>query len=155
MQTINCFRINKPSPEKEKIMNIIAVSMSAASFMAVMGTWGVYLGKIPGGRVPERPSGSVFLQCVGIGLAFSAIVWSYQSTGSAGAAVITPAAVALMMGPAFLWLLSQRKTPLGDLKVKVCDQLLPFAAVTSEGVGFHTDELAGKRILLKFFRGGW
>lgn len=136
-------------------MNLLAVGMSVAGFVAVMGTWVVYLGKIPGGKVPERPSGSIILQCVGIGLAFSAIVWSYLGDGSSGVAVIVPAVVALMMGLFFLWLLTQRKTPLGDLTVKVGDKLLPFAATTSEGAGFHSDELAGRRILLKFFRGGW
>ena len=136
-------------------MNTVAISMSAAGFVVVIYTWGAYLATIPRGKVPVRPLGSIILQCVGIGLAVSAIVWSYQGSGSSGAAVIAPAAFALMMGTAFLWLLTQRKTPIGDLKVKVGDKLLAFEATTSEGAGFHTDELAGKRTLLKFFRGGW
>ena len=136
-------------------MNTMAVGMSVAGFVVVMGTWAAYLAKIPGGTVPRRPIGSIILQCVGIGLAVSAIVWSFQGSGKAGVAVIAPAAFALMMGAAFLWLLTQRKTPIGDLKVEVGDKLLSFDATTSEGVTFHTDELAGKRTLLKFFRGGW
>lgn len=136
-------------------MNTVAVSMSVTAFVVVMGAWGAYLATIPRGTVPARPVGSIILQCVGIGLGLSAIVWSYQSGGGFGVAVIAPAALAVMMGAGFLWLLTQRKTPIGDLKVKVGDKLLSFEATTSEGVGFHTDELAGKRTLLKFFRGGW
>ncbi len=136
-------------------MNTVAVGMSVAGFVVVMGTWVAYLSKIPRGAVPVRPIGSIILQCVGIGLAVSAINWSYQVGGGFGVAVLAPAAFALMMGGAFLWLLTQRKTPIGDLKVEVGDKLLSFEATTSEGSGFHTDELAGKRTLLKFFRGGW
>ncbi len=136
-------------------MNTVAVGMSVAGFVVVMGTWVAYLSKIPRGAVPARPIGSIILQCVGIGLAVSAINWSYQVGGGFGVAVLAPAAFALMMGGAFLWLLTQRKTPIGDLKVEVGDKLLSFEATTSEGSGFHTDELAGKRTLLKFFRGGW
>jgi hypothetical protein len=136
-------------------MNAVAVGMSVAGFVVVMGTWGAYLARIPSGKVPRRPIGSIILQCVGICLAVSAIAGDYHDGGGVGLAVFAPAAFALMMGATFLWLLTQRKTPIGDLKVEVGDKLSSFAATTSEGSGFHTDELAGKRTLLKFFRGGW
>ena len=136
-------------------MNLVALGLSVAGFATVMGTWVVYLGGIPRGRVPVRPVGSVILQCMGIALAASAIVWGYLGSLSSGAAVIVPAVFALLLGPAFLWILTQRKTPIGELKVEVGDQLLAFGATTSEGAEFHSDELAGKRTLLKFFRGHW
>ena len=136
-------------------MNAIAIGTSAAGFVAVMAAWGTYLATIPSGRVPARPVGWIIVQLIGIGLAVSAIALSFQDGGSPGVAVIVPAGFALMMGPFFLWLLTQRKTPIGDLKVKVGDQLLAFAETTSDGTGFHTESLAGKRTLLKFFRGGW
>jgi len=63
--------------------------------------------------------------------------------------------MAVLLGFGFFWLLAQRKTPIGKLRVKVGDTILPFKTATSEGAEFNTDELAGKRILLKFFRGGW
>ncbi len=136
-------------------MNTAVIGMSTAAFVVVMGTWGVYLASIPRGTVPVRPVGSVFMQCIGIVLAVSAIFSSYQGSETSGAAVLVPAALALMMGLTFLWLLSQRKTPIGDLKVKVGDNLLSFESTTSEGIGFHSDELKGKRTLLKIFRGSW
>jgi hypothetical protein len=136
-------------------MNTLAVGMSTAGLVVVMGTWFAYLATIPRGTVPARPIGSIVLQCVGIGLAISAIVLSFLGGGTSGVAVFAPAAVALMMGLTFFYLLSLRKTPIGDLRVKVGDTLLSFEATTSESARFHTDQLAGKRILLKFFRGGW
>ena len=38
---------------------------------------------------------------------------------------------------------------------RLADTLLPFEATASDGAVFITDSLAGKRTLLKFFRGGW
>jgi len=51
--------------------------------------------------------------------------------------------------------LTQRKTPIGDIKVEVGDTLLPFTATNSDGEAFSSEALIGKRTLLKFFRGGW
>ena len=135
-------------------MNTIAFAVSAASLVVIMSAWFSYLATIPRGKVPVRPIGTLIMQCVGMGMAILAIVLSYQASGLS-VAVTIPAAIALIMGPLFFWLLSQRKTPIGDLKVKVGDKLLPFEAITSEGVSFHTDEFTGQRIFLKFFRGGW
>ena len=136
-------------------MNTVAVGMSAGGFVVVMGTLVTYLRTIPRGKVPESVGGLVIGLLVGIGLAAAGIVWSIQSTESAGVAVIAPAVFALMFGTFFLWVVTQRKTPVGDLQLKVGDKLLSFEASTSEGAGFTTAELAGKRTLLKFFRGGW
>ena len=136
-------------------MNTAAVGMSAGGFVVVMGTLVTYLRTIPRGKVPESVASLVLGLLVGVGLAVAGIVWSIQSTGSAGVAVIAPAAFALMMGTFFLWIVTQRKTPVGDLQLKVGDKLLSFEASTAEGAVFTTDELAGKRTLLKFFRGGW
>ena len=142
-------------------MNPVAIGLSVAGFMTALGTFGLYLSTIPRGKVPVRPIGTVLFQCVGLGLAISGVVvWSLQGGGLSGgglsvAAVVAPAALAVMMGLGFFYLLSTRKTPIGDLRVSVGDTLLPFESTTSEGMAFKTDELAGNRILLKFFRGGW
>jgi hypothetical protein len=132
-----------------------AIGLSVAGFALVMAAWISYLATIPSGKVPRRPIGAIILQSAGMGLVITAVVWSIGDGGSPGAAVLVPAIFALMMGSTFFYLLTQRKTPIGDLKVKVGDTLLPFETATSDGVAFNTDSLAGKRTLLKFFRGGW
>ena len=136
-------------------MNTTAIAMSATGLIAVLVAWVTYLATIPSGKVPTRPVGAISLQAAGIILGLAAIVWSFRDGGAPGAPVIISAVVAVMMGLTFFYLLSLRKTPIGDLKVEVGDALLPFAATASDGVRFHTDSLAGKRTLLKFFRGGW
>ena len=136
-------------------MNTMAFATSATGFVAVMVAWISYLATIPSGKVPARPVGSIILQLAGMVAAASAVVWSFRDGGSPGVAVVLPAVFALMMGSAFMYLLSLRKTPIGNLKVKVGEALLPFEATTSDGTRFRTNSLAGKRTILKFFRGGW
>lgn len=136
-------------------MNTLAIGSSVVGLVMVLTAWATYLATIPSGKVPARPIAGIILQLVGIVLAISAIVLGFRDGGSPGLAVIVPAVLAVMMGSAFFYLLSLRKTPIGDLKVKVGDTLLPFEVATSEGVVFNTDSLEGKRTLLKFFRGGW
>jgi hypothetical protein len=136
-------------------MSILAVTGSAGGFLAVMIAWVSYLATIPSGKVPVRPIGTILLQLVGMALAISAIVLGIRESGSLGVAVIVPAVFAIMMASTFFYLLSLRKTPVGDLKVKVGDSLLPFEATASDGTRFYTDSLAGKKTLFKFYRGGW
>lgn len=136
-------------------MNMVVVGMAVDGFAAVMVAWGTYLATIPSGKVPVRPVGAIGLQLVGVGLAIAAIVWGYRDGGSPGIAAFVPAALAVMMASVFFYVFSLRRTPIGDLKVQVGDTLLAFETMTSEGDPFRSASLAGKRTLLKFFRGGW
>jgi drug/metabolite transporter (DMT)-like permease len=135
-------------------MNAVAVGMAAGSVVMVMGTVVTYLRTIPRNKVPVSVTPLIAKLWLGIGLSAAAVIWAYQ-TASLGAAVIAPAAFAAMMGMMILWVVGQRKVPAGDLQVELGSKLLPFEAQTAEGERFHSDELAGQRTLLKFFRGGW
>lgn len=136
-------------------MDTIAIALASAGLLGVLVGWVTYMATIPKGNVPERPIGTLLLTVGGTVAAVTGIAFSFQDGGSPGFAVGIPAAFAVMLGPMFPFLLTLRKTPVGDIKVKVDDSLLPFATQTSDGRAFHTDELADKRTLLKFFRGGW
>ncbi len=135
-------------------MNTVAVALSAGSLAWVTITVVAYFAKLPKGELTHKITGLVLQLLAGVGLAIAGIVWAYRSA-ALGLAVVVPAALAVMLASVLLYLLTLRKTPVGDLKVEVGDRLLAFEAKTSEGDRFHTDELAGKRTLLKFFRGGW
>ena len=136
-------------------MNGISLLLAVLGFLLVMGTWGWYMATIPRGNVPVWPIGSIILLSLGVVSALGALV----SIGSAwlGGTIIVLILSVMSIGMAgfFFWLLTQRKTPIGDLQVAVGDTILPFDAVTSDGRPFHTDQIKGQRILLKFFRGGW
>ncbi|MFT5459309.1 MAG: hypothetical protein ACI9K2_005819 [Myxococcota bacterium] len=135
-------------------MNTVAFGASVASALWVTGVIVQYFSRIAEARVPVEITALVLKLLLGVVVAATAVVWSVQS-GSPSAWVMVPAVYATMMAVMILWLLTQRKTPVGELRVEVGDKLLAFGATTSDGVAFHTDQLAGKRTLLKFFRGGW
>ena len=136
-------------------MNNINLLMSIGSFVAVIGTWILYLRTVSKVQVKVKPTGIIIAQWAGLILAVATAIATVSSEELASVAVLIPAAFAFVMSSAFLLFYAVRKLPVGDLKVKPGDTILPFSATTSEGVPFHSDELAGKRILLKFFRGGW
>jgi thiol-disulfide isomerase/thioredoxin len=75
--------------------------------------------------------------------------------GAAGPLVYVPSVLGILFGSFILWILTQPKTPLGEIKIAVGDKVLPFTAKTSQGATFDSAELSGKRVLLKFFRGDW
>jgi len=102
-----------------------------------------------------RRDGWIFLRLAGMSLAMGAILWSFRNGGSPGAAVIVPAAAALLMGSTFFYFLSRRRTPIGDIRVKVGDNLSltllsdpKLAVIRQYGVehhnalGFATGKLA-------------
>ena len=68
---------------------------------------------------------------------------------------LLPAAVSLSGGAGFLWLLTQGDTPDGELIVERGDLLPRFEARDHHGEPFDSASLAGRRVLLKFFRGHW
>ena len=125
------------------------VLLASISAGLTVGVWALYMARVPSGRVPERPYGFVAAQVAVIALAIAALALGPS------AAVIALSATGLVMGALFLWLLTQRKTPIGAITVKVGDALPAFEAATDTGAAFTTQDLAGKRTLLKFFRGSW
>lgn len=135
-------------------MNAAAIGLSAGSLVVAVATTVNYFSKIAEGKVRPQIVGLVLQLLIGLGLATSAIVFAVQKD-VLGAAVIVPVAIGGMLSTMLLYFLSQRKTPIGELKIKVGDKLLAFESMSSEGARFHSEELADRRILLKFFRGGW
>lgn len=131
-------------------MDVTAGLLIGAGFVSVMVAWGTYLATIPGGTVPERPTAWVIATGGGALAAIAGLVW-----GAPGILGVVLASFAILMGGFFVFLIQLRKTPIGDIRVSVGDALLPFTATHSSGEPFHTDAFSGKRVLLKFFRGGW
>lgn len=130
--------------------------MSLLSVLISLATWIAYFARLPSGHVPARPVGSVVAQILALGLALGGFVGLLREASTAWLVVEGGAAAfGLMASSLFLWLLTQRKTPVGDLKVGVGDRLPSFEALTDTGRPFSSEELSGRRVLLKFFRGHW
>ncbi|MCP4294850.1 MAG: hypothetical protein GY786_04530 [Proteobacteria bacterium] len=133
----------------------ISTGISIAGFMLVLGSWVFYMATVPKMKVPVKPTGHLSAQSLGLVLALFAVYYSFANVGQVETGVIPFAAIATMMSGLFFGLYSIRNTPVGNIKVKVGDSLLAFSATSDTEETFNTDELSGKRVLLKFFRGGW
>ncbi len=119
--------------------------------MVLVGiAWGWYLASIPRNTVPARPVLALVLQATGATLGIWAIATESPQWG-----VLIPSGFAIGMAVFFVFLLAQRKTPIGKIRVKVGEDLLPFSAKSSDGTVFDTEVSANQRVLFKFFRGAW
>ena len=109
----------------------------------------VYFSTIVKHQVPERPVGFIGALIIGIALSSTAL-WMEVTVG-----IAIPAVLSILTGVIFLWILTLRKTPLGDIKVKVGDTVFPFKSQTDANQPFDETAFQGKRTLLKFHRGAW
>jgi peroxiredoxin len=136
-------------------MNTPAILTAIAGFTIVLTTIIMYFRTIPRGTVPKKVGGLATKLLIGVGLSLVGAYLGLTGEGSAGALTYVLAGLGVFLGGFILWILPQRKTPLGEIKVAQGDKLLPFTSTTSQSAPFDSAELSGKRTLLKFFRGGW
>jgi len=136
-------------------MNYFALETALLGFAMTFFGLVLYFSTIIKNRVPVKPLGLIVNLCVGMAYGVWALVLALSGPFLGVLPVAIPAGISIVLGGFFLWVLSQRKTPLGNIQVKVGDTLLPFEVKTSDGTVFTQDNLKGKRILFKFFRGAW
>jgi peroxiredoxin len=113
----------------------------------------VYLRKMKKSKTPKKPIGLIISMLLGLCFGGYAVFLSNSTTELTLSGIILGFTVFIAAMLSFLLL--QKKAPLGDIKVKVGDLIIPFQADTFEGKTFSTQTLKGKRTLLKFFRGSW
>ncbi len=131
---------------------MIGVTMAAAGTAAMLVGVGQYFVQVAGGDLRPPPASAQAAVVSGAATCLGAAatgVWTGQ-----------PAAVAAGVGGlAFaslaLGVYTNRRIPRGSLAVSVGDRILPFEATTPDGEPFSSEAFAGRRVLLKFFRGEW
>lgn len=136
-------------------MNTDALSFAVIGFVVVFVTLILYFRTIPRGTVPVEIGGFASKLVIGVALSAGGIYLGYSGAGTAGPLVYIPAGLGMFFGVFILWVLSQRKTPLGNITVATGQEILPFTAETSQGDTFDSKQLKGQRVPFKFFRGGW
>lgn len=129
--------------------------LGLAGFACVIGAWASYARTVANETVKKRPIGALITLGLGSVLAIvSVFTLSFDQPFLAILSIILT--LIALAGTAYLyWLIYSSQTPLGDIRVRVGDKILPFEALTADGERFSSDELLGQRTLLKFFRGGW
>lgn len=133
----------------------LAIGLAALGLSAVLFGWGSYVAAIPGGKVPVKPILALSLQWFGMLAALGGVALGYRALGALHAGLVTPAVFAATFGLLFVWLYLQRRVPAAEIQVKTGEPMLPFSLQDDSGADVHSDSLRGKRMLLKFFRGGW
>lgn len=119
--------------------------------LAVSASWLHYLWLIPRERVPKRPTLHGLLMVLGILAGGLALI----TPDHRGVALAVGAVYTWPLGGFFLWLLTQARLPDPAIRVEAGGPLPDFSTVDADGKPFSTEDLAGRRVLLKLFRGHW
>ena len=130
-------------------MNGLALGLALIGLLLVTGGWIHYLSLIPQARVPKSPALHATIMAAGVLASLASLPFATS---------LLPwllAPLTLGNGGMFLWLIPQRHLPKGTLAVKIGDALPGFKAWDHTGNAFDSSSFAGKRVLLKFFRGHW
>jgi peroxiredoxin len=129
--------------------------LAILGFIISFGGIVLYFRTIPRNKVPENPIVLQLPVIIGMVLVISALITGIPGSLLSVTGIIILSIIPILLGSFILWVLTQRKTPLGNIKVNVGDNILPFELKTSDEKSFNTRQLAGKRTLLKFFRWAW
>jgi len=134
-------------------MNMVAYTLAVigllTSFLGIV----LYMRKVKQNRTPKTPVALGLFMILGLvieGYAVS-ITTNILGTISTLIPLSLSGILALMLG----YFLLNKNTPIGNIQVKVGDSVLPFEVATSVGNTFNSEQLKGKRTLLKFYRGSW
>lgn len=136
-------------------MNLMALGFSGLGLLSTLFGVAVYFAKVKQNRPPVRPFALITALLGGIVLGSTAIFLAVPASVMSVLPIALLSAMPIFMGLLFLWLFSQRHTPIGDIKVRIGDQILPFKVQASDGKTFTAQDLKGKRTLFKFYRGSW
>ena len=136
-------------------MMTLPILLSVGGFIFTIGVVVQYFRTIPRMDVPTNIGWLTLRLVIGVSLCAAVIALDIVTDSNIGPLAYIPAVMGMAFGMLIIWVLSLRKTPLGNIKVKIGDTILPFTAQAVDGNHFDSSEFAGKRVLLKFFRGGW
>ncbi|MCK8083655.1 peroxiredoxin family protein [Vibrio sp. 1CM24A] len=114
-----------------------------------------YFSKVRKNQTPEVPVAFVTSLIVGSIMGIAAIFHISLSIPVSVLVSLPIAMLPIIMTVLVYITLKGSKAPLGDIKIEVGDQLPNFSTTTYFGTRFNNNELDGKRVFLKFYRGSW
>ncbi len=127
----------------------MSLPLALTGFAVVNGAMIHYFATIAKERVPVdvRPHSAAFGAGGLLGLA--------GIIAGPSAATLALGIMAASTGGFLLWLISQRRTPDGELIAKIGETLPDLSAPNQDGEQVRIADLRGRRVLLKFYRGHW
>lgn len=125
------------------LLAILASSVLTLSFVH-------YFYKLKKNQVPKTPILLMVGMLVSSIVSIGSLSLSFSDPTSSTVLVVLLALYVLPTSALFSYLLANKATPVGDIKVKTADEILPFKTAS-----FDSASLNGQRTLLKFYRGSW
>jgi hypothetical protein len=126
-----------------------ALAVAWLALLLVLGSGALWFRRMARVEIPRNRAGFVLASLVGAGLGVVALV---QGAGWLGG---VPAALAILGGAFFSFTVSISRQKLGDEAIQVGARLPEVSAPDEHGASFALSSLAGRPLLLKFFRGHW
>jgi hypothetical protein len=128
---------------------MVASLLGLSGFALVGGAAVLWFRRIRSVDIPRDRSAFVAAWSVGALLGVAAL-WL-----DVGWAVGVPSALAAVVGILFTVLVAISGQRVGDDAIRVGAALPAFTAIDEDGATFDSRSLAGRPVLLKFFRGHW
>jgi peroxiredoxin len=136
-------------------MIITALGFALSGLVVCISGIMVYMLKVKRDRTPIVPVGLTSSLAVAIALALYSLFLAIPGPIFYALLVSVVSIITLLLSFKMLYMRAQKCKPMGLMTVKVGARILPFDATTFEGKAFHSHELDGKRLLIKFYRGSW
>lgn len=124
-------------------------ALGIAALLMVAGTFALWGQRIKHVQIPADRRGFVAGWAGGAALGIIALT---QDPGWVGT---VPAVIAAIGGTFFSVLVFVSPQAVGDDAIRVGESLRDFTALDKNGDEFSSTNLAGKPVLMKFFRGHW
>ncbi len=123
------------------------IDIGMTSLLVVLGTTGLWFIRCFQVRIP-RSTPYPYILSWAIGVILGGIALAQGADGSS-------ASWAVGVGATLLFLVFTGAQKVGEDTIKVGDTIPAFSGVDDQGTPFNSSSLAGKRVLIKFFRGHW
>jgi hypothetical protein len=124
-------------------------ALGLLAFLLVAGSMALWIQRIKGVRIPDDRRGFVACWAGGAALGILALT---QGAGWIGG---IPAGIAAVAGTFFSALVYVSPQKVADNAIQVGERLREFTALDENGDDFAIPSVAGRPVLLKFFRGHW
>ncbi len=132
-----------------------AITLSLLGFATtVIGSLHYFL-KVKKNNPPKNPIVLMLALGAGVFLGLSALICGVIDMDWSFVFVAIMSSFSILLGGKFIWVFSQKDTPLGDIKVAIGETFPHFESITYKNEKFSTADLKNQRVLLKFYRGAW
>lgn len=134
-------------------MNIMTIVFSILGVISTVTGIVLYMKKVKSNQTPKVPVALMISFIIAFYFGIHAIQLSETLTETIIVSVLFTLTTFITLF--LIFILLNRSTPIGDIKVNVGENMLSFKSIDYNGKEFNSDNLVGKRTLLKFFRGSW